>query len=78
VNVSGVEQLKNIEVTGIKDVDKNAVLSVLKANELTDVNSINNPALVKPVEQQLKIKGKKLSVSLAPYSFSVLKLKMKK
>lgn len=77
VNVSGKEQIKNIEVSGIKSLDKTAGLCVLKANELTDVNSINNPELVKPVDQQMKIKGKKLSVSLAPYSFTVVKLKMK-
>jgi len=48
----------------------------LKTGELDDVNSFNQPKKIAPVEETLKIKNKKISVPLTPYSFTVVKVKM--
>lgn len=76
VNASGNNQNSNLEVSGIKKLNSIASLTVLKADELNDVNSISDPTNVKPTEQKLKINGKKIAVPLAPYSFTILKVKM--
>ncbi len=76
VNVSGKVQSKDIQVEGIKKLNENASLTVLKADELDEVNSITRPANVKPTEQKLKLKGKNISLPLAPYSFTIVRVKM--
>jgi alpha-L-arabinofuranosidase len=75
VNVSGKIQKRDIQVEGIKKLNENASLIVL-ANELEEVNSISEPTNMKPIEQKLKLKGKKISLPLAPYSFTILTVKI--
>jgi alpha-L-arabinofuranosidase len=76
VNASAKIQTNNIQLDGIKNTNQDAVLIVLKSEALTDVNSFNQPQKVKPTEQMLQLKGRKLILPLAPYSFSVIKIKM--
>ncbi|HET6996207.1 MAG TPA: alpha-L-arabinofuranosidase C-terminal domain-containing protein, partial [Chitinophagaceae bacterium] len=76
VNVSGKTQAKEIQVTGVKKLNADAKLTTLKADELSDVNSFNQPGKVTPSEQALKLKGKKISLSLMPYSFTVVRVKI--
>jgi alpha-N-arabinofuranosidase len=76
VNVSGKTQTREIQVLGVKKLDADAKLTILKADDLTDVNSFNQPGKVAPSEQPLKLKGKKISLSLMPYSFTVVRVKM--
>ena len=76
VNASGKTQTKDINVSGVKKLNADAKLIVLKADDLTDTNSFNQPGKVSPNEQAIKLKGKKISVSLTPYSFTVVKVKM--
>jgi alpha-L-arabinofuranosidase len=76
VNAGGVHQNRNIEFAGIKKLNADAVVILLKGDELSDINSIEDPTNVKPTEQKLKLKGKTVSLPMAPYSFTVLKIKM--
>jgi alpha-L-arabinofuranosidase len=76
VNASGTTQNKDIQVAGVKKLNENAVLTVLKGDQLTDINSFSQPGLVQPKDQPFKLKGKKISLTLAPYSFSVIRVKM--
>ena len=76
VNVSGKTHKKEIQVAGVKKLNAEANLIVLKTGELDDVNSFNQPKKIAPVEETLKIKNKKISVPLTPYSFTVVKVKM--
>jgi alpha-L-arabinofuranosidase len=76
VNVSRKTQMKEIQVEGIKKLDQNARLIILKSEELGDVNSLDQPEKIKPTEQKLKLKGKKISLPLAPYSFTIVRAKM--
>jgi len=76
VNASGKMQTKEIQVAGVKKLNADAKLIVLKAGELDDVNSFNQPVKIVPTEGNLKIKGKKISLPLTPYSVTVLKVKM--
>lgn len=76
VNTSAQEQVKDIAVEGVKKLAKNAVMTVLKGAALDDVNSLSEPGKVLPKETELKLKGKKIWLSLAPYSFTVVRLKI--
>ena len=76
VNASGKSQSRDIQVEGIKNLNPNASLTILKSDKLDEVNSISHPANVKPTEQNLKLKGKKITLALAPYSFTIVRVKM--
>jgi alpha-L-arabinofuranosidase len=76
VNVSGQPKSRDIQIDGVRKLSENAAITVLKANELGDMNSFTDPTKVAPVEQAFKIKSKKVSLPLAPYSFTVLRIKM--
>ncbi len=76
VNASGKSQSRDIQVEGIKNLNPNASLTILKSDKLDEVNSISKPANVKPTEQNLKLKGKKITLALAPYSFTIVRVKM--
>ena len=76
VNVSGVMKTKMVNVEGVKKLSNQATVTVLKSNELTDVNSFNQPGKVAPVESTLSVKGKGISLSLAPNSLTVIRVKM--
>jgi alpha-L-arabinofuranosidase len=60
----------------VKKLGDNAVLTVLKAGNLEDVNSFARPGNVQPVEQKLSLRGNKIPVSMAPYSFNVIRVRM--
>lgn len=76
VNASRNVQAKEIKVEGIKKLNENALMTVLRGNDLSDMNSIAQPGNVKPTVQKLKLKGKKIALPLSPYSFTVLRVKM--
>jgi alpha-L-arabinofuranosidase len=41
------------------------------------VNSFAQPGNIKPVEQEIVLKGKNMTVSLKPYSLSVIRIQQK-
>jgi alpha-L-arabinofuranosidase len=76
VNVAGRAQQKDITVDGVKGLKGSGKQTVLKSDNLDKVNSFENATAVSPAEQEIKVRGKKLSVSLAPYSFNVIRVKL--
>jgi alpha-N-arabinofuranosidase len=75
VNASDKPQQNTIQLQGIKKLASKGKLSVMKA-DLTAINSFDQPANVAPVETDMAIKGKQISLAAPPYSFSVLRVKM--
>jgi len=75
VNSSSKNQSVNIALEGAKKLDGKGKLIVLKSDDLSKVNSLDQPTLVSPVEQELIIKGKKLNQVLSPNSFTVIRIK---
>jgi alpha-L-arabinofuranosidase len=76
VNASGMAQTKNILLDGMKKSAVEARLTVLQNNNLLAVNSFDTPSAVSPKESGIQVKNKKLNLSLAPYSLSVVRIKM--
>jgi alpha-N-arabinofuranosidase len=75
VNTSDKAQLKDIVLEGAKKVNSDAKLAVLKSSDLAGVNTLDNPKAISPVESVIKA-GKKFSINLESYSFSVIKVKV--
>lgn len=75
VNPSGQVKQKEITVQEAGKLASTATVTVLHNDDKQAVNSLDNPAEVAPVTTTLKLKGKKLSVSMEPYSFTVVRIK---
>jgi alpha-L-arabinofuranosidase len=77
VNTLGTSQTTSINLEGNKQLEKTARLIVLKSDNLEAMNTLDTPSVIVPVETTIDVKGKTLALRLAPYSFSVIKIKMK-
>ncbi len=76
VNVSGKAQTKSIVVDGVKRLNSIGKLTVLQSNDLQGVNTLDNPTTISPKESEIAVKNKNVNLSLLPYSFTVVRLKM--
>lgn len=76
VNASDKEKNNTLSLEGVKKLAKEGKLTVLKSNDLNAVNSFDKPMNVAPQESVIAINGKKITLTAAPYSFSVLRVKM--
>lgn len=76
VNASDKPQTNTLLLDGIKKLAKQATLTVLSGGELYATNTFDTPAGVSPKESVIDVKGKKLELTAAPYSFTVLRIKM--
>ncbi len=76
VNASGKEQSNTLAIEGAKKIASTGTLTVLKSDELYGVNSFDKPENIAPKESQVTVKGKKINLVAAPYSFSVIRIKM--
>jgi alpha-L-arabinofuranosidase len=76
VNVSDRQQTNTLLLEGIKKLGQVAKLIVLQDNDLTRVNSFDEPMLVSPKESTIKIKSKKFDYTSAPHSLTILRIKM--
>lgn len=75
VNVSGKPQTYTVELEDAKPAAK-ATLTVLTNNDPARVNSFDEPKQVSPVSTEIKIPGKRFPLETAPYSMSVLRLRL--
>ena len=77
-NVSDKAQARIIQLNGAKKLDATGKLTLLKNESLDAVNSFENATKVSPVEQPIPvdIRKKTLSMTLAPRSFSVVRVKV--
>jgi len=75
VNSSDKAQTVNVALESTKRLATKGKMVVLKSDNLDQVNSLEFPMLVSPFEQEVIIKGKKLNQVLAPYSFTVIRIR---
>jgi alpha-L-arabinofuranosidase len=74
VNASSKPVQNTITLDGIKKAGSKATVYSLNSGDLFSVNTFEEPQKIAPSESQLDVKGKKISCSLAPYSFTVIRL----
>lgn len=77
VNTSATTQSTEINLTGSRKTNGKGTLTVLKSANDTDVNSLDQPAAIAPVQQPLTVKGNKIPLTLAPKSFYVVQISTK-
>ncbi len=76
VNVAGKPQTSFISLEGIKSLVTDGRLIVLKGSDLATMNSFTQPQQIAPKEYNLPVRNKKFTLEAAPYSFSVLRVKL--
>jgi alpha-L-arabinofuranosidase len=74
VNTIGKAQPAIVQLQGNPKPNLMAQWIVLKNDNLEAVNSLDAPFVVAPTETRLEIKGKTVALTLAPYSFSIIKI----
>lgn len=76
VNASKAPQTTEINIKGLKNrVDKIKWI-VLQNDDLEAINTLDTPSVVAPIEKEIDLKNKIVSLDLKRYSFSVIKVKM--
>ena len=76
VNASGIQQTSILSFEGIKKLATVGKLTVMQSTDLNQVNSFDQPLVVSPKESTIAVKSKKFEYTAAPYSFTVLRIKM--
>jgi alpha-N-arabinofuranosidase len=76
VNTTNKIQSNSIVLQTSNKILPKAKMTVLKNATLDGLNSIDNPEVIRPVDQELTIKGRNVDLSVDPYSFTVLIIKM--
>jgi len=76
VNSDEKSQTANIVLVSKKRLGSKARMFVLKSEDLNNVNSMDQPTLISPVESEVVLKGKSIIQVLAPNSFSVIRIKV--
>jgi alpha-L-arabinofuranosidase len=76
VNTSSQPVSKQINIDSKKKPDAKATITMLQSNDLDAVNSIESPQNISPQTNEIDVKGKQLSLTLSPYSFTIVRVKM--
>jgi len=77
VNSLGTAQPANIAITGVAAIAPEGKAIVLKADDPSDTNSIQEPTKILPVEATVRGLGGKFTREFPPYSITVLELTTK-
>lgn len=73
-NSTSKVQPANLVLEGVKKLAPKGKIITLKSDDLGRANSLEQPTLISPVEQDLDIKGKAFQQVLPPFSFTVVKI----
>jgi alpha-L-arabinofuranosidase len=76
VNSSEKARPLKIVLESAKKLMSEGRIIILKSESINNVNSLEQPAFISPVEKELTIKGKILNPVLDPYSFTVIRIKV--
>ena len=76
VNTLGKTQTAEVKLEGQQKANDKARLIVLKSDDLEAVNSLDNPSVIMPIETTVDVKGKAINLTLPPYSFSVIRVRL--
>ncbi|WP_333819506.1 alpha-L-arabinofuranosidase C-terminal domain-containing protein [Ohtaekwangia sp.] len=75
VNTGEKEATVDIRVSGAKNVSAAGTLSVLKSASPEDINTLDDPFHIKPTEQAISLKSRKLKTVLPAASVTVIRVK---
>lgn len=75
-NISPAVSIIELNIDGIKAMNKEASLQELVAPDIFSFNTISQPRNIYPVDRTIIAKGKKVLIELKPKSFNVIKIKL--
>ncbi|SDC15326.1 alpha-L-arabinofuranosidase C-terminal domain-containing protein [Niabella drilacis] len=75
VNALAQEQSVRLQLDGKKKPAGSAKQIRLQSDDLNGINSIEAPQAIAPQETEIRLSGKRPRVTLAPYSFTVLRIR---
>ncbi|MDQ0964790.1 alpha-N-arabinofuranosidase [Flavobacterium sp. W4I14] len=73
-NNSGQAQNIDFDLEGKMKLKNKATNEEIASSNLNQFNSFENPEAVSPQKSAINLKGKKLNITLKPYSFNVIKI----
>jgi alpha-L-arabinofuranosidase len=76
VNTSEKQQEVSFVIEGVKKFDTKGTLTELTGEKPDQLNSIDEPVTVSPKDRQVDVKNKIIKISIKPFSFNVLRVKM--
>jgi alpha-N-arabinofuranosidase len=76
VNTSSQSVSKQINIDSKNKLNAKAQIIRLQSNNLDAVNSIESPQNISPQTSEIEINNKQLNITLSPYSFTVVHIKM--
>ena len=76
VNASAKLKTKQLNIGGKKPALQGKKIT-LQSSDLRAMNSFENPMTVSPKEENIAVKGSVVSLALQPYSFTIVRVKMK-
>lgn len=75
-NTIGKEQAVSIQLNGLTGSDTRAVATVIKNDDMNEVNSFDKPEAIVPVSKEITIQNKLLQTRLPASSFTVFRIKL--
>ncbi len=76
VNASGKEQVSMLAVEGVKKLATVGKLTVMRSADMYQANSFEQPLAISPQESTIAVKSKKVTYTVTPYSFTVVRIKL--
>jgi alpha-N-arabinofuranosidase len=76
VNTTPNTQVRSIVLQTSRKILPDALVTILKNESLAGTNSIENPDAIKPADSKIKLKDKNVTLSLTPYSLTVVRIKV--
>ena len=77
VNPSSSVKQKTIEIPDLKLKNTKGTITVLKSTKPDDMNTIEKTDAIVPITNSVEVKDKKVEIQLAPWSFSVVRIKIR-
>ena len=77
VNVASAAKPVTVNIQGGKSIAANGRLIALQSSDLQGLNSLEQPTRISPEEKNISIKGKTIRTEIAPWSFYVIRAKIK-
>lgn len=77
VNTCKEEQKADFIVDGLK-IGSNGTLTLLQSDDPASVNSLDNPLAISPQKSEIIVNDNHIKLSLKPYSFNVIRVKIVK
>jgi alpha-L-arabinofuranosidase len=75
VNASKVSQIAQVNLESLNKFAEKATMIILQSDNLLAENTMEKPFFIAPINSEILIQNKSISIDLKAYSFSIIKIK---